>query len=62
MLKLPRDLDAKVEFSSGIGAVGVSFPVRGPVSVREVRGTIGDGSGASIGAHTGAGTVTVAGW
>jgi hypothetical protein len=59
-LRLPADPDVRVDLSTGIGVVGVSYPVDGRVSLRDVQGVIGDGSEGSIHAHTGAGTVTLA--
>jgi DUF4097 and DUF4098 domain-containing protein YvlB len=59
ILDLPADLDMEVDLASAIGAVGVEFDVDGQVSLRKVKGTIGDGSEGSIDASTGAGTIVV---
>jgi DUF4097 and DUF4098 domain-containing protein YvlB len=59
LLRLPADPDVVVDLGTGIGTVSASYPVDGRVSMREVRGTIGDGSEGSIYAHTGAGNVTL---
>lgn len=59
ILRLPADLNVEVDLSTGVGAVGVDLYVDGRVSVRSVKGVIGDGSQGSIYAHTGAGGVSV---
>jgi DUF4097 and DUF4098 domain-containing protein YvlB len=58
-LSVPADWNMEVDLSTGIGAVGIDFPVDGMVRLREVSGVVGDGSQASITAHTGAGAVSL---
>lgn len=58
-LKLPEDLNAEVDLSTGVGSIEVEYDVAGQVSAWEVEGLIGDGSEASISAHTGAGAIEV---
>jgi hypothetical protein len=59
VLRLPADLNAEVDLSTGLGNVNVDHRVDGRVSMRQVRGVIGDGSQASIYAHTGVGSIEV---
>ena len=59
VLRLPQELDAKVDLSTGMGGVDVRYDVAGTVSPRNVRGVVGDGSQGSIYAHTGAGSIEV---
>jgi hypothetical protein len=59
VLRLPADLNAEVDLSTGIGSVNVDYRVDGQVSTSQVRGVIGDGSQGSIYAHTGAGSIEV---
>ena len=56
-LRLPADLDVDVELDTGMGTVGVGFPVDGRVTIREVQGVIGRGVDGSIYAHTGTGGI-----
>lgn len=58
-LSVPAEWNMQVDLSTGIGAVGIDFPVDGTVRLREVRGVVGDGSQATIEAHTGAGAVSL---
>jgi hypothetical protein len=58
-LRLPADLDAEVDLGVGMGNVNVDYRVDGRVRVREVQGVIGDGSDASILAHSGVGTISL---
>lgn len=58
-LSVPANWNMTVDLSTGIGAVGIDFPVDGVVSLREVRGVVGNGSQASIVAHTGVGAVNL---
>jgi DUF4097 and DUF4098 domain-containing protein YvlB len=57
ILRLPEELNAKVDLSTAMGSVDVRYDVRGTVSARKAVGVIGDGSECSIYAHTGAGIV-----
>lgn len=58
-LSVPAGWNMEVDLSTGIGAVGTDFPVDGLVRLREVKGIVGDGSQASITAHSGAGAVSL---
>jgi len=58
-LSVPAGWNMEVDLSTGIGAVGIDFPVDGLVRLREVQGVVGDGSQASIEAHTGAGAISL---
>jgi len=58
-LRLPDDLNVKVDLGSGLGRVDVDFAVAGTVKPREIRGTIGDGSQGTIRAQSGAGNVSL---
>jgi DUF4097 and DUF4098 domain-containing protein YvlB len=58
VIRLPGDVNAEVELTVGIGNINLEgFDVDGEVSNQEVDGTIGTGEGATIDAHTGAGTI-----
>jgi hypothetical protein len=57
ILRLPEELNAKIDLSTAMGSVDVRYDVRGSVSTRKAVGVIGDGSEGSIYAHTGAGFV-----
>ena len=59
MLKIPSEANLQVELSTGIGGVKTDFDVKGHVSTREITGTIGDGTGATLEARTGTGAVTL---
>ena len=56
-LRLPADLDMKVELSTGMGNIEVGYSVVGKTDKRDVNGTIGSGRGGSIYAHTGTGGI-----
>ena len=56
-LALPADLNARVDLSTGSGSIRVGFPVSGQVNPKDVQGTIGDGSEATIYAETGSGSI-----
>jgi hypothetical protein len=56
-LRAPADLNVEVDLDTGIGAIAVDFAVDGHVSVRKVRGIIGNGNEGTIYAHTGAGNI-----
>lgn len=58
-LSVPADWNMEVDLSTAIGAVSIDFPVDGLVRLREVKGVVGNGSQASIEAHTGAGAVNL---
>ena len=60
-LELPADLDMEIDLSTDTGTVTVAHELgRTESSSRaHIRGTIGDGSGGEIRAHTNAGSVTV---
>jgi hypothetical protein len=58
-LRVPEDLEMKVDLTTGIGIVRTDFAVDGLVKPRHVRGVIGDGSQGSIRAQAGAGEVSL---
>jgi DUF4097 and DUF4098 domain-containing protein YvlB len=58
-LRVPADIDAQVDLSTGVGKVSVDWEVKGRVSPRHVEGTVGEGGQADIQAHTGVGNVTL---
>jgi DUF4097 and DUF4098 domain-containing protein YvlB len=58
-LSVPAGWNMEVDLSTGIGSVGVDFPVDGLVRLREVKGVVGDGSQATIEAHSGAGAINL---
>jgi hypothetical protein len=58
-LRVPDDLNMKVDLGAGLGRVDVDFAVAGTVKPREVEGTIGDGSQGTIRAQSGAGNVSL---
>ena len=58
-LSVPAEWNMQVDLSTGIGAVGTDFPVDGLVRLQQVKGVVGNGSQASIVAHTGAGAVSL---
>jgi hypothetical protein len=60
VLRLPSELDARVDLDTGSGRIAIDFPVQGQVGTREVQGIIGSGEEASIFAHTGTGNINVA--
>jgi DUF4097 and DUF4098 domain-containing protein YvlB len=56
-LRLPADLDARVDLHTGSGSIDVAYPVDGQASRNDVQGVIGSGDGATIVAHTGTGSI-----
>jgi len=57
-LRLPQGLDADVQLHTGVGDIRLgAFDVDGETSATEVDGVIGTGQGASIEAHSGAGSI-----
>jgi hypothetical protein len=56
-LRLPANLDARVDLHTGSGNVRVDYPVEGLVTRSEVQGTIGRGGNTSIFAETGSGGI-----
>jgi DUF4097 and DUF4098 domain-containing protein YvlB len=58
-LRLPADLDGRVDLHSGSGSVDADFDVDGHVTRQDIRGSIGSGGDLSIYAHTGSGSVDV---
>ncbi|MGD2039384.1 MAG: DUF4097 family beta strand repeat-containing protein [Anaerolineae bacterium] len=56
-LKLPRELNMRLDLSTGIGSIDVDYDVAGSVRSREVQGLVGDGSGGTLDAHSGAGLI-----
>jgi DUF4097 and DUF4098 domain-containing protein YvlB len=56
-LRLPADLDARVDLHTGSGSIDVSYPVDGQRSRSDVQGTIGSGDETTIYAHTGTGSI-----
>ncbi len=58
-LRLPADPDVRVDLGIGWGSIDVGYDVDGSSSTRSVTGVIGDGSQATIYAHTGVGSISV---
>jgi hypothetical protein len=58
-LRLPSNLDARIDLHTGSGSIKVDFPVDGERSRHDVRGIIGSGDDASITARTGSGSIHV---
>jgi hypothetical protein len=59
-LRLPSDVNANVELTTGVGNIDLGgFDVDGQVSRTEVDGVIGTGEDATIDAHAGAGSITL---
>lgn len=58
-LRLPVDLNMKVDLGCGMGEVRADYPVQGQVKAREVKGVIGDGSQGSITAYSALGSVNL---
>ena len=56
-LRLPADVNVKVDLATGVGSIDVDFPVEGHMSNRSVGGTIGAGNEGEIHAHTGVGDI-----
>jgi DUF4097 and DUF4098 domain-containing protein YvlB len=56
-LKLPADLNVRVDLEVGTGSIDVGYDVEGDVSRRDVRGTIGSGQEGTISAETGTGDI-----
>jgi hypothetical protein len=59
LLRLPADPDVRVDLGVGFGSIDVGFDVDGSRSARQVTGVIGDGSQATIYAHSGVGVISV---
>lgn len=57
-LRLPADADVRVDLGTGWGSIDVGYDVKGKSSTRSVTGVIGDGSQATIYAHTGVGSIS----
>ena len=58
-IRLPAEPDVRLDLSTGWGSIDVNYDVAGQTSTRHVSGVIGDGSGASIYASTGVGSISV---
>jgi DUF4097 and DUF4098 domain-containing protein YvlB len=58
-LRLPSDINIKLDLETGGGEIDLGFPVEGDVSKQEVRGTIGSGEEGVIYAATGGGSIDV---
>jgi len=58
-LRLPTDINVRVNLETGGGEIDVDFSVDGRVSKQEVSGIIGSGDGAEVRAHTGGGDIDV---
>ncbi len=58
-LRLPADPDVRVDLAVGWGSIDLGYDVDGSSSARSVTGVIGDGSQATIYAHTGVGSISV---
>ena len=56
-LRLPADVNVKVDLDTGAGDIDVELPVDGKVSNRKVNGIIGRGDEGEIRAHVGAGNI-----
>ena len=60
-LRLPDDVNIKVDLDTGVGDIDVELPVEGEVSNRKVEGIIGSGDEGEVRAHTGAGSIELVG-
>jgi hypothetical protein len=60
MVELAADTDARVDLMTGVGEVDVGPQVKGLVTPRHVKGTIGSGDQADIRARCGVGNVSLA--
>lgn len=61
-LRLPSDLDARVDLHTGSGTIRVNYPLQGEqdgLGKHDMRGYIGSGRGVSISASTSSGNVTL---
>ena len=58
-LRLPEDLDARVDLHTGSGSIKVNYPLEGERSKNDVQGVIGNGRGVSINARTSSGSIYV---
>ena len=58
-LRLPPDLDARVDLHTGSGSIKVNYPLEGEQDKHDVRGVIGRGEGLSISARTSSGSITL---
>lgn len=58
-LRLPSDLDARVDLHTGSGSIKVNYPLEGESEKNDVRGVIGSGRGVSITAQTSSGSITL---
>ena len=58
-LRLPSDLDARVDLHTGSGTIKVNYPLEGEHDKHDVRGVIGSGEGLSISARTSSGSITL---
>ena len=56
-LRLPPELNMRLNLTTGIGNIDVDYDVTGTVKPREVQGRVGDGSGGTLDAHSGAGVI-----
>ena len=58
-LRLPADLDARVDLHTGSGSIKVNYPLEGEQGKNDVSGVIGSGSDAYIEAHTISGGISL---
>ncbi|MBW7997987.1 MAG: hypothetical protein FVQ81_15750 [Candidatus Glassbacteria bacterium] len=58
-LKLPQNMNAVLNLSTGAGVINLGFAIDGQVSTNSVMGTIGNGSEAEIAVGTTVGGITV---
>ncbi len=58
-LKLPQNMNALLNLSTGVGTISLGFPLDGQVTSNSAMGTIGNGSEAEIAASSNAGNVIV---
>jgi hypothetical protein len=58
-LRLPSELDARVDLHTGSGSIRVNYPLEGEQGKNDVRGLIGSGDDASINARTSSGGITL---
>jgi DUF4097 and DUF4098 domain-containing protein YvlB len=58
-LRLPSDLDARVDLHTGSGSIKLDYPLEGERSKNDVTGVIGSGDDVSINASTSSGSIYV---
>jgi DUF4097 and DUF4098 domain-containing protein YvlB len=58
-LRLPSELDARVDLHTGSGSIRVNYPLEGEQGKNDVRGVIGSGEDVSINARTSSGGISL---